>query len=174
MKRWGIDGFSCCCSVTKSCLTLQPHEQQHASLSCPSLSPAVCSNSCSNHWIGDAFQPCHLLLCPSPPSLNLSQYQGLFQWVCSLNQVAKVLELQLQHQSFQWIFRLDFLYDWLLWYICSPKDSQESSPAQQFESINSLVFCILYNPALTSVHDYWKNHSFDYMYLYQQSDVSDF
>ena len=61
------------------------------------------------HQIGDAFQPPHTLLSPSPPALNLSQHHGLFQWVHSSHQVAKVLKLQLQHQSFQWIFRTDFL-----------------------------------------------------------------
>ena len=66
------------------------------------------------HQVGDAIQPSHPLLSPSPPALNLSQHQGLFNWVSSLHQVAKVLELQLQHQSFQWIFRPDFLrMDWL-------------------------------------------------------------
>ena len=54
------------------------------------------------HWINDAIQPSHPLSPPSPPALNLSQHQGLFQWVGSSHQVAKVLELQLQHQSFQW------------------------------------------------------------------------
>ena len=57
------------------------------------------------HQVSDAIQPSHPLSSPSPPALNLSQHQGLFQWVSSLHQVAKVLELQLQHQSFQWIFR---------------------------------------------------------------------
>ena len=61
------------------------------------------------HWVGDAIQPSHPLSSPSLPAFNLSQHQGLFQWVCSLYQVAKVLELQRQHQSFQWIFRTDFL-----------------------------------------------------------------
>ena len=61
------------------------------------------------HRIGDAIQPSHPLLSPSPSVFNLSQHQGLFQWVSSSHQVAKVLELQLQHQSFQWIFRTDFL-----------------------------------------------------------------
>ena len=61
------------------------------------------------HWVGDAIQPFHPLLSPSPPAFNLPQHQGLFQWVGSSNQVAKVLEFQLQHQSFQWIFRIDFL-----------------------------------------------------------------
>ena len=61
------------------------------------------------HWVSDAIQPSHPLSSPSPPALNLSQHQGLFKWVSSLHQVAKVLELHLQHQSFQWIFRTDFL-----------------------------------------------------------------
>ena len=61
------------------------------------------------HWIGDAIQPSHPLLTPSPPAFSLCQHQGLFQWVSSLNQVAKVLDRQLQHQSFQWIFRTDLL-----------------------------------------------------------------
>ena len=55
------------------------------------------------HWVSDAIQPSHPLSPPSPSALNLSQHQGLFQWVSSSHQVAKVLELQLQHQSFQWI-----------------------------------------------------------------------
>ena len=62
------------------------------------------------HWAGDA----HPLLSPSPPTFNLSQDQGLFKWVGSLHQVAKILEFQLQHQSFQWIFRLiSFRIAWL-------------------------------------------------------------
>ena len=61
------------------------------------------------HRVSDAIQPFHPLSSPSPPALNLSQYQGLFQWVSSSHQVAKVLEFQLQHQSSQWIFRTDFL-----------------------------------------------------------------
>ena len=66
------------------------------------------------HWVDDAIQPSHSLSSPSPPALNLSQHQRLFKWVSSLHQVAKVLELQLQHQSFQWIFRTDFFrMDWL-------------------------------------------------------------
>ena len=60
------------------------------------------------HWVGDAIQLSHPLF-PSPPALNLSQHQGLFKWGSSSHQVAKVLEFQLQHQSFQWIFRIDFL-----------------------------------------------------------------
>ena len=90
------------------------------------------------HQVSDAIQPSHPLSSPSPLAPNPSQHQSLFQWVTSLHQVAKVLEFQLQHQSFQWLFRTDFLYHWLVWCPCSPKDSQESSPSPQFKSINSL------------------------------------
>ena len=66
------------------------------------------------HWVGDAIQPSHPLSSPSPPALNLSQHQSLFQWVSSSHQVVKILEFQLQQQSFQWIPRTDVLYlDWL-------------------------------------------------------------
>ena len=68
-----------------------------------------------------------ILLSPSPPALNLSQHQGLFKWVSSSHQVAKVLEFQLQHQSFQWTSRTDLLWDGLVGSPCSPRDSQEST-----------------------------------------------
>ena len=61
------------------------------------------------HWVSDAIQPSHPLLSPSPPALNLSQHQGLFKWVSSSHQVVKVLEFQLQHQSYQWMPRTDVL-----------------------------------------------------------------
>ena len=65
------------------------------------------------HWVGDAIQASRSLLSPSPPAFNLSQHQGLFQWVGSLHQVTKVLEFQLQHQSFQWILgQISFRMDW--------------------------------------------------------------
>ena len=119
------------------------------------------------HQVGDAIQPSHPLYSPSPPGFNLAQHQGLFKWVSSSHQV----ELQLQHRFFQWIFRIDFLQDWLVWFSCSPKDSQESSPIPQFKSINSLALSFLYSPTLTSILDYWKNHSFNYMGLCWQNDV---
>ena len=61
------------------------------------------------HWVGDAIQPSHPLLSPSPPAFNLSQHQGLFKWVSSSHQVAKVLEFEFQHQSFQWTPRTNLL-----------------------------------------------------------------
>ena len=112
------------------------------------------------HWVSDAIQPSHPLLSPSS-AFNISQHQSLFQWVSSSHQMAKVLEFQLQHQSFPWIFRTDFLQNGLVGSPCSPRESQESSPIPHFKSFNSSVFSLLYSPTLTSIHDYWKNHSFD-------------
>ena len=143
--------------------------------SCPTLrDPMNCSMPCflvqhqlpeftqtHVHWVGDAIQPSHPLSSPSPSTFNLFQHQGLFKWVSSSHQVARVLEFQLQHQSFQWIFRTDLLQDGLVGSPCSPRDSQESSPTPQFKSINSSTLSFLYSPTLTSIHGYWKNHSFD-------------
>ena len=111
------------------------------------------------HWVSDAIQPSHPLSSPSHPAFNLSQHQGLFQWIRSLYQVARVLEFQSQHQTFQWIFRTDFLSDGLVGSPWSPRDSQESPPTPQFKSINSSALSFLYSQTLTSIHDYWKNHS---------------
>ena len=92
------------CSIVSD--TLQPHGPQHARLLVYHLLELAQTQV---HWVGDAIQPSHSLPSPSPPTFNLSQHQGLFQWVSSLHQEAKVLEFQLQHQSFQCIFRTDFL-----------------------------------------------------------------
>ena len=81
------------------------------------------------HRVSDAIQPSHLLFSPPPAAFNLSQHQSLSQWVSSSLQVAKVLELQLQHQSFQWIFRTDFLLDWLVWSPWDPRDSMKRQKA---------------------------------------------
>ena len=88
------------------------------------------------HRVGDAILPSHPRLSPSPPAPSPSQHQGLFQWVSSSHQVAKVLEFQLQHQSFQCTLRTDLLQDGLVGSPCSPRDSKESSPTTQFKSIN--------------------------------------
>ena len=85
-----------------------------------------------------------------------SQHQGLSH--SSSLQGAKVLEFQLQHQSFQRIFRTDFFQDGLVGSPCSPRDSQETSTTLQFKSINSSAFSFLYSPTLTPIHDHWKNH----------------
>ena len=84
---------------------------------------------------------------------------GSFPVSHSSHQVAKVLEFQLQRQSFQWTPRTDLLWDGLVGSPCSPRDSQESPPTLQFKTINSLALGFLDSPTLTSIHDYWKNHS---------------
>ena len=90
-----------------SCPTLWLHELQHARPPCPSPTSRVYPTHV--HQVSDAIQPSHLLSSPFPPALNLSQRQVLFKWVSSSHQVAKVLEFQLQHQSFQWTPRTDLL-----------------------------------------------------------------
>ena len=137
---------------------------QHSRLPFPSLSPAVCSNSCPfSCWCSLIISSSFALFSFCPQSFP---NQGLFQWVSSLHQVTKILELQCQ--SFQWIFRFISLGLTGLISLLS-RDSQESSPAPQFESTNSSALNLLYGPALSSIHGYWKNHSFDYMDLCWQS-----
>ena len=95
-------------SVTQSCPTLcDPTNCSTPGLPAHHQLPE--STQTHVHWVSDAIQPSYPLLSPSPPALNLSQHQGLFQWVTSSHQVAKVLEFQLQHQSFQWTPRTDLL-----------------------------------------------------------------
>ena len=88
--------------------SLRPHGPQHTRLPCPSPNTGVTQTHI--HWVGDAIQPSHPLSAPPPPAFN--QHQSLFQWVNSLHQVAKVLEFQLQHQSFQ-SGLISFRMDWL-------------------------------------------------------------
>ena len=82
------------------------------------------------------------------------------------------MEFQLRRQSYKRIFRADFLQDGLGGFPCCPRDSQESTPTPQFKSINSLLLSFLYSSTLTPIHDYWKNHTVDYMDLGWQSNVS--
>ena len=146
-------------SVAQSCLTLcNPMNHSTPGLSVHHQLPE--STQTHVHWVNDAIQPSHPLSSPSPPALYLSQHQGLFKWVSSSHQVAKLLEFQLQHQSFQWTPKTDLLQDGL-GSPCSARDSQESSPTPQFKSSNSSVLTFLYSPTLTSIHDHWKNHSLD-------------
>ena len=124
--------------------SLQPHGLQHARLPCPSPSPGDVAQT-HVHWVGNTIQPSHPLSSPSPPAFSLSQHQGLFQWLWCLHQVAKILELQLQYQSFQWIFRVDFRVDWLD--LLAVQGTLKSLPAPQFKSINSSVLSLLYVPS---------------------------
>ena len=176
-KHWHFNGrwLSHCMikvqfsSVTRSCPTLcDPMDHSTPGLPVHHQLPELTQTHV--HWVGDAIQPSHPLLSPSPPTFNLSQHQDLFQWVSSLHQVGKGLEFQLQHQSFQWTPRANLLQDGLVGSSWSPRDSQESSPTPQFKSINFLALSFLYSPTLTSISDYWKNQ----MYLCWQSNVSAF
>ena len=139
-------------SVTQSCLTLcNP-------MDCSSPGFPVHHQLPELAQVGDAIQPSHPLSSPSPPAFSLFQHQGLFQWVISSHQVAR---FQLQHQSFQWIFRtVSFRIDRFDLLVIQgtlksllQHDSSEASILQR-----SAFFIVqLSNP----LHDYWKNHSFD-------------
>ena len=148
--------------------SLWPHELLHTRLPCPSPSPGVCPSSCPlNQWCSPTISSSVALF----SCLQSFHHQCLFQWISCSHQVAEVLELQLQHQSFQSIqgwfsLRLTDLIS-----LFSFQRTLESSPAPHFESIHSLVLCLLYCPALTSVHDYRKDHSLNYRILCLQSDV---
>ena len=98
----------CCCSVNKSCPTpCDPMNCSTPGFSLLHYLPEIAQTYV--HWVSDAIHPSRSLSPPFPLVLNLFQHQGLFQWAHSLHQVAKVLELKLQHQCLQWVFRVDFL-----------------------------------------------------------------
>ena len=131
--------------------SFRPHGLQHARPPYPHQL-LECTQT-HVHWFGDAVQPSHPLSSPSPPALNLSQPSGSFQMSQlfasggqSITVLALTSVLPMNTQD---------------WSPCSPGDSQESSPTPQFKSINSSVLSFLYSPTLTSIRDYWKNHSLD-------------
>ena len=142
-----------CCSVTKSCLTVcDPMD-----CSTPDFSLLHClPEFAQTHvpWFSDAIQPSHSQY---PPSLafNVSQHQGFFQWVGSGGIMwPKYWSFSISPSN-EYLGLISFR-DWLVWIPCCSRDSQESSPGPQFESINSLTLNLLYGPTLTSVHDYRK------------------
>ena len=144
------------CSVVSN--SLWPHGLQHTWLPCLSLSPGACSNSV--HWVCDAIQPSHPLSSLSLPAFNLSQHQGLFQWVGSSYQVAIVLELQLQRQFLQRIFKINFLWDWLVLIPCSPQDSQSrvfSNNIIQKHQLFGAQPSLWFNSHIHTWH--WKNQA---------------
>ena len=113
------------------------------------------------HQLGNAIQPSHPKSSPSPPAFNLSQHQGLFQ--CH-NRWSKYWSFSFNISSSNTYSGLiSFRMDWLD--ALAVQDSQESSPTLEFKSINSLMLSFPYGPTLTSIHDYRKNHGFDYMDL---------
>ena len=109
------------------------------------------------HQVSDAIQPSYPLSSPSPAPFNLSQHQGLFQWVSSSREVAKVLEHQ--HQSFQCIFRTDFILDWLAGSLAVQGTLKNLLQHHDSKSINSLVLNFLYGPTLTSYLTTGKNRA---------------
>ena len=145
------------CSVVSD--SLPPHELQHARPPCPSPTSGVHPDSRpSSQWCYPAISSSVVPFssCPHP-----SQHQNLFQWINSSHEVAKVLDFQLQHHSFQRNPRADVLQNGLVGSPCNPRDSQESSPTPQFKSINSSALSFLHSPTLISIHDHRKNHSLD-------------
>ena len=147
-------------SVAKSCPTLyNPMDRSTPGL--PVYHQLLEFTQTHLHWISDAIQPSHPLSLPFPPTFNLSQHQGLFQWVSFLHQIAKVLEFQLQYQSFQRTPGLiSFRMDWLDLFAVQ---GTLKSPLQHNSSKASILRCsAFFTVQLSHVYnDYWKNHSFD-------------
>ena len=149
-----------CCLVAKSCSALcDPMNCSTPDL--PVLHYLPLFAQIYVHWVKDAIQQSPPLLPAFPPALNFFfQHQGLFQWADSSLQWPK-------HCSFSFTISPSSEYSGLIsfrieWFdFLSPRDSQESSPAAQLKSINSLALSLLYGPTLISIHDYWKNHSYD-------------
>ena len=123
-----------------------------------SPSPEVCPISCPLHqWCHPAISSSDTVFSFFPPSFPASGSNELFfQWVGYSYQMTKILKRQ--HQSFQWVFRVDFPKYWLLWCPCCPRDFQEFPVAPQFEGINSLALYLLYSLTLTAICDHWEDH----------------
>ena len=155
--------FYCCRSVVQSGLTLcDPMDCSMPGF--PVLHYFIQFAQTHVHWVGDAIQPSHPLSSPSPPAFNLFQNQGLFQWVDSSHLVAKVVELSASASIF-----LMNIQDWfpLGWtgLILLSKGLSKFFSNNNIQKHVFLPLSLLYGPALMSVHDYWRNHSFDYMNL---------
>ena len=154
-----------CCLDAKSCPTLRPHGLQgkHARLPCPSLSPRVRSDSCPlSRWCHPAISPS---VTPFSFAFNLSQHEGLFQWVSSLHQVAKILEFQLQHQSFQWMFRVDFRISLQFDLLAVQRALKILLQCHNAKAsiLWHLAFFTFQLSHLSMTMDARKNHSFDYV-----------
>jgi len=124
------------------------------------------------HQVGDAIQPSHLLLSPSS-AIYLSQHQGFSKESVLPIRWSKDWSFSLNiSPSNEYSGLISFRMDWLD--LPAVQGTLSSPPTPQVKSINSLVLSFLYSPGLTSIHEYWKNHSFDYTDLCQQSNVSAF
>ena len=113
------------------------------------------------HWVCDAIQPSHPLLSPSPPAFNLSQPQGLFKWVSFSHQVAKVLGVSASASVLPMNIQDWFPLGWTGWISLLSKGVSRVFSNTTVQDIISLALSFLYSAALTSIHDYWKNHSLD-------------
>ena len=139
--------------------SLRPHGPQHARLCFPSPSPRVCSNSCPLSWWCRSTISSSVV--PFSSDFNLSQHQGIFQWLSSLHPVDKLLEFQLQRQSFQRIFMLiSFMLDRLD--LLAVQGTLKSLLQHHSSKASILWHSAFFIVQLsTFIHDYWKNHSFD-------------
>ena len=149
--------FGCCCSIAQSCPTLCNPTDCSMPGFCLSQSPRICLNSCP--LIRWCHPPSHPLSSPSPPAFNLSSIRIFSSESASCTRWPKYWNFNISPSSeYSWLisFRID-CFDLL----AVQGTLQESPSAPQFKSINSLAFSFFYCPSLTSVHDYWKNHSFD-------------
>ena len=154
VSRVSLDSVQFSHSVVSN--SLRPHGLQHARLCCPSPTPSACSNSCpSSQWCHPtisssiiSFSSC-LKSLPVSGSFPMSQFFVSDGHSIGASASASVLPMNIQD-----CFPLE-----LVGSPCSSRDSEESSPTPQFKSINSLALCFLHGPTLTSMHDYWKNHS---------------
>ena len=152
-------------SVQFSCLipfdSLEPHAMQHARPPCPSPNPGACSNSCPLSLVTLSN---HLILCrqlfflPSIfPSIRVFANESVLHirwpkyWRFSFS-----ISLSNEYSGL-----ISFRIDWLNLLPCTSRDAQESSPTPQFKSVSSSALSFLYGPTLTSIHDYWENHSFN-------------
>ena len=150
--------------------SLRPRGLQQARLPCPPPSPEPCANSCPLSWwhhstISFSVVPFSSSLQSFPASGSFPVSQLFTSGGQSIGASASVSVLPMNIQG-------SFPLGWTDLISLQSRDSQESSPAPQFESINSLALSLLYGPTLISVHDHWRNHSFDYMDLCCQSDGS--
>ena len=140
--------------------SLWPHGLQHTRLPCPSPAPRAYSNSCpSSQWchrnISSSVVPFSSCLqsFPASGSFPVSQFFASGGQSIGVSASASVLPVNIQ----DW-----FPLGWTGWIFFGPRDSKESSPTPKFKSINSSVLSFLYSPTLTSIHEYWKNQSFDW------------
>ena len=154
VQKWDVQ-FSC--SVLSH--SLWPHRLQHARLICPSPTPGACSKSCpSSQWCHPAISSSVVPFSSSLQSLPASENFPMSQLFASGGQSIGVsaLALVFPKNTQGWP-----PLEWNGWISLQAKGLTRSSPTPQFKSINSLVLSFLHSLTLTSIHDYWKNHSLD-------------